>query len=357
MRHVFRLTSAVGLFVLLLTGCDSGDPESDDLYRLDPIGLNAYVSVPEYGDQSSRIFLALPFTFEIPAGELEPGSPVEFIAQSAPSLDDALQAAGYSWSAVRSNSLSASGTLTLVEPAGATFEFLQNLRLDIEVGSQRSPILDFWYPAEDQFEIHSLYFQQEWMEALRDNSLRARLSLQARDDQPAPSTATYTIELLLQVEVVIGTAAPAPDGFMLRRDVAVRSELNYRGVSVADVDEARIETVRLVAYPPHHPANTIDFAERFRGVEVRIALPGGEGVFVTRLDRFERNSTTGEVIAVAEANIDVTSLVRRSSELELQIELDLNEAAAARGEYYTFQLSGELIVEVPLDALDTDTEP
>lgn len=357
MRHASRLTSAVGLFVLLLAGCDSGNPDAVDLHRLDPIGFNAYVSVPEGGDPSSRIFLALPFTFEIPAGELEPGSPVEFTAQSAQSLDEALQAAGYSWSAVRSNSLSAFGALTLVEPAGATFEFLQNLRLDFEVDSQRSPVLDFWYPVEDRYEMHSLYFQYEWMQALLDNSLRARLSLQARDDQPAPSTATYTIELLLQVEVVVGTAAPAPDGFVVTRDVPVRSGLNYHNVSVADVEEARIETVLLIAYPPYHPANTIDFAERFRGVEVRIAIPGGEGAFVARLDRFERNSTTGEVRAVAEANVDVTDLVRRSSELELQIELDLNEAAAARGEYYAFQLSGELIVEVPIDALASDPEP
>lgn len=353
MTHTFRLAYAVGLSASLLAGCDSNGAE-DDLYRLDPIRFDSYFEIPEGGSATTTLPLTIPVTISVEAEAFQAGQMVEVTAAGSQTLTEALTAAGYTWAAFRGDAVSASGTLVLDEPAGATFDLFQVLRLDVEAGNQRSQVLDMWYPYGGRFDL-SLYFQQEWVSSLREQPLRARLALQPREDQQLPTSGTYTFELQMQFFLEVGTAAPAPDGLVLTRDFHVRNELRYRGVDVADVEEAWIEEVVLTAHPFYNTASTSTFTERFRGIDIRVALPGEDGEVVGRIERFERNPATGVVTGVADVRKDVTALVRRSSELEFEIEMDLNEAAASRGEYYPFSLTTEMIMEVPVDALESES--
>jgi hypothetical protein len=352
------------LFGLLLfvAACDSTDPSDDpvdepdieeptpDLFLLEPTYFSE-VNFPTGGRGPQRYLdpVASNLVFGVEDGAFGTANTVATTRQEV-DLMTTLAAQGYGPSAVFETRVLEYARLTLQAPAGGTLGFLEYVNVvfsadglpDRVVGGQSYP----YDVTEVDVYIDSYYVQ----EYILQPSFRVHLVLDAYQEPSVAGAHRFTLTFDTQFRVYDGD--PASSQVVFEREMYLRDVLQYQGYDVGDVVSARVTEVALLDGDPYSSANPGVLDERLDVARIDIGSPEtGEMEEAAALEAFEMETNSyGNVqsIARATADLDVTDIVRRTGRLLLGGVLELDEAAASRGEYYRATLEVEVAFEVPM---------
>jgi hypothetical protein len=362
MTHTFRPILTLGLSVLLLalTACDSNDPAvtdepAGDLFLLQPTYF-ASMNFPTGGRGPVRTLpvATTDLSFTV-ASDAFDQAPVTTPARPV-NLLSALTGAGYSAQSVYDVRVRDYATLRIEAPAGATLDFLSNVEVvfsadglpDQVVGGQ-----SYLYGSTADVYIES-YFAREYL--LRPG-FEVRLVLDPYGTPEAVGTYRFGFDFDVDIQVYDGD--PAPSEVTFERELYLRDALRYERYDVGDVVSARVTNVALI--DPYGSAASSSLDDRLDTARILIgSTETREMEEAAVLDAFaERpHSQFGTGYgASAEIDHDMTAEVRRTGAIRVEGVLELDEAAAARGEYYEAYLEVEVAFEVPIPHGDrTDGE-
>lgn len=360
---MYRFTKRAALLpvlslLVLLAACDSNDPSgpgpdpvgpdstAEDLFLLEATYFsNVYFPLGGRGPTRTLDPLPAAFTFEVPSSAFAE-SEVTTAPQEA-SLMPTLVGLGYNALSVQEVDLIDYATLTLTAPAGADMEFLNDVEVVFSADGLPDRVVgreSYLYGTEVSIYIDE-YYAREYLLA---PSFQAHLVL---DPYQTPSVAgTYRFRLAFDVQFRVYDGDPAPAEVAFEREMYLRDALRQEGYDVGDVVSARVTEVALIDASGSPFSGLLD--ERLDAARIRIGSPETEETEeVAVLEEFEPDvSLYGEPAeaARAEMDFDVTAVVRRTGRLLVDGVLELDEAAAARGESYQAYLEVEVAFEVPV---------
>ena len=238
--------------------------------------------------------------------------------------------------------------LTLEAPSNASMNFLDDVEVVFSADGLPDRVVggeSYLFGTSAQVYIESYYAE----EYLLQPSFGVRLVFDAYDAPPVAGTYRFRFDFSAQFRVYDGDPAPAEVTF--ERELSLRDALRQEGYDVGDVVSARVTEVALLD-DLGSPSQDL-LGERIDTFRLRVgSTETGETEEMAVLEDFERalhpyyNSSVES--ARAEMDYDVTAIVRRTGRLLLDGTLDLDEAAAARGEYYRALLEVEVAFEVPV---------
>lgn len=344
-----------------LAACDSNDPDgtdgsATDLFLLQPTYFsNVNFPVGGRGPIRTLPVATTDLTYTM-ASSVFDQVPVTTPAQEV-NLLASLTNAGYSERSVYEVDIRDYATLTLEAPAEETLSFLNRVEVvfsadglpDRVVGSE-----SYFYGREAEIYINAY--------DVREYVLQPDFSVQlVLDPYQAPSaTGTYRFGFEFDVQFRVYDGDPAPSEVTVERELYLRDALQQEGYDVGDVVSARVTGVAV--RDAYSSAGSSLFDERVNAVRVLVGSTETEEMEeVAVLDTFEEETNPYDppyTAARAEVDHDVTAVVRRTGRLRMEAAFDLDEAAAARGEYYESFLEVEVAFEVPVpEGIRSEDQP